>query len=219
MIPYDRMKRTFDVAVALVALCLLSPVLLVIAASIVATDGFPVLYRGRRIGKDGKQFDMLKFRTMVKNADAIGGSSTADDDQRITKVGAILRRYKLDELPQLLNVVRGTMSLVGPRPQVAWAVELYSPDERRVLSVLPGITDYASVRFPDEGRILRGSTDPDADYMRLIHPEKMRLSLEYVEQRSMLTDLKVIVQTLAAMVHSTGEPDADDAPNRAGARK
>jgi len=207
LISYDRSKRILDVAVALVALTLLSPILLIIAIRIVATDGFPILYRGRRVGKGGESFDMLKFRTMVKNAESIGGSSTADDDQRITKVGRMLRRYKLDELPQLLNVVNGTMSLVGPRPQVAWAVDLYSPDERRVLSVLPGITDYASVRFPDEGRILRGSKDPDADYMRLIHPEKMRLSLEYVDQRSMAVDLKVLFQTVAAMARSSSEPD------------
>ncbi len=218
MTSYDRMKRVFDVALSLVAIILLSPVLLVISVWIVATDGFPIVYRGRRVGRDGEPFEMLKFRTMVKNADAIGGTSTADDDQRITRVGRVLRRYKLDELPQLFNVIGGTMSLVGPRPQVAWAVELYSAEERRVLSVLPGITDYASVRFPDEGRILRGSTDPDADYMRLIHPEKMRLSLEYVDQRSLRTDLKVIFQTLSAMVRSE-ESAVDDQNKSAGVRR
>jgi lipopolysaccharide/colanic/teichoic acid biosynthesis glycosyltransferase len=204
------MKRAFDVTAAVLALALLSPLLLVIAIRIVATDGLPILYRGRRIGKDGKPFNMLKFRTMVKNADKIGGSSTGDDDERITKVGRTLRRYKLDELPQLFNVIGGTMSLVGPRPQVAWAVALYTDEDRRVLTVLPGITDYASVRFPDEGRILRGSTDPDADYMRLIHPEKMRLSREYVDQRSFRTDLRVIFQTIAAMVHSSEDSVPDD---------
>jgi lipopolysaccharide/colanic/teichoic acid biosynthesis glycosyltransferase len=209
---YDRIKRVFDVAVSVIAVTVLSPVLVLIAVRIVATDGLPVLYRGRRTGKDGKPFEMLKFRTMVKNADVIGGSSTGDDDQRITKVGRVLRRYKLDELPQLFNVIGGTMSLVGPRPQVAWAVELYSVEDRRVLTVLPGITDYASVRFPDEGRILRGSKDPDADYMRLIHPEKMRLSREYVDQRSFRTDVKVIFQTLAAMAHSSHEAGPDE-PN------
>jgi lipopolysaccharide/colanic/teichoic acid biosynthesis glycosyltransferase len=205
---YDRAKRLFDLATALTALVLLAPLWLAIGIAIVVTDGYPVLYRGRRVGKGGTPFDMFKFRTMVKNADQIGGSSTADDDDRITRIGAILRRYKLDELPQLLNVVKGEMSLVGPRPQVAWAVDLYSEEERRVLSVLPGITDYASVRFPDEGRILRGSTDPDGDYMRLIHPEKMRLSLEYVDHRSLRTDLRVLWQTVAAMVRSSTE-DAD----------
>jgi lipopolysaccharide/colanic/teichoic acid biosynthesis glycosyltransferase len=143
---------------------------------------------------------MLKFRTMVVNADKIGGSSTPDDDQRITRVGRFLRRYKLDELPQLINVVRGEMSLVGPRPQVKWAVDLYTPEERRVLTVKPGITDYASLRFPNEGEILKGSTDPDRDYMEKIHPEKMRLSLEYIELRSMRVDIGIIFQTLLAII-------------------
>jgi lipopolysaccharide/colanic/teichoic acid biosynthesis glycosyltransferase len=144
---------------------------------------------------------MYKFRSMVLNADKIGGSSTPDDDPRITPIGKTLRRYKLDELPQLFNVVKGEMSLVGPRPQVQWAVDLYTPEQRGVLTVPPGITDYASVRFPNEGEILKGSTDPDRDYMEKIHPEKMRLSLEYVRQRLLLTDLKVIAQTFLAILH------------------
>jgi lipopolysaccharide/colanic/teichoic acid biosynthesis glycosyltransferase len=143
---------------------------------------------------------MYKFRSMVLNADKVGGSSTPDDDPRITPIGKVLRRYKLDELPQLFNVVKGEMSLVGPRPQVQWAVDLYTPEQRQVLTVPPGITDYASVRFPNEGEILKGSTDPDRDYMEKIHPEKMRLSLEYVHQRSLLTDFKVIAQTFLAIL-------------------
>jgi lipopolysaccharide/colanic/teichoic acid biosynthesis glycosyltransferase len=142
---------------------------------------------------------MYKFRTMVVDADRIGGSSTPDDDPRITPVGRMLRRHKLDELPQLFNVLTGEMSLVGPRPQVQWAVDLYSPEERQVLTVQPGITDYASLRFPNEGEILRASTDPDKDYIEKIHPEKMRLSLEYVRRRSFRTDVSILVGTLIAI--------------------
>jgi len=197
---YSVLKRLFDLLVSLVALLLLSPLMGVLAWRIKRYDGGPVVYAGRRVGKGGKPFGMYKFRTMVMNADKIGGSSTPDDDPRITPIGKMLRRYKLDELPQLFNVVKGEMSLVGPRPQVQWAVDLYTPEQRQVLTVPPGITDYASVRFPNEGEILKGSTDPDRDYMEKIHPEKMRLSLEYVRQRSLLTDVKVIAQTFLAIL-------------------
>jgi lipopolysaccharide/colanic/teichoic acid biosynthesis glycosyltransferase len=197
---YPTFKRLFDLAVSIAALVVLSPVLGVIAFRIKRYDGGRVLYPGRRVGKNGIPFGMYKFRTMVVNADKIGGSSTPDDDPRITPVGKVLRRYKLDELPQFINVVKGEMSLVGPRPQVQWAVDLYTPEQREVLTVPPGITDYASVRFPNEGEILKGSTDPDRDYMEKIHGEKMRLSLEYVHKRSFLTDLKVLTQTAAAII-------------------
>jgi lipopolysaccharide/colanic/teichoic acid biosynthesis glycosyltransferase len=208
-VSYETSKRLFDLVITSALLALLSPLLLAIAAAILITSGPPVLYRGRRIGRDGQPFDMLKFRTMVRNAETIGASSTSDDDPRITRVGAFLRRYKLDELPQLINVVRGEMSLVGPRPQVAWAVELYTDEERGVLSVLPGITDYASMHFPDEGRILRGSVDPDADYMEKIHPTKMRLSLEYVRDRSLRTDLEILASTARTILARGDDAERD----------
>ncbi len=197
---YPLAKRAFDLVAAGVAVLLLSPVLAAIAILIKLDDPGPALYTGKRVGKGGRPFGMHKFRTMVMNADRIGGSSTPDDDPRITRVGKVLRRYKLDELPQLFNVVKGEMSLVGPRPQVQWAVDLYTPEQRRVLDVPPGITDYASLHFPNEGEILKGSTDPDRDYMEKIHPEKMRLSLEYVRKRSLAVDLGIILRTLAAIV-------------------
>jgi lipopolysaccharide/colanic/teichoic acid biosynthesis glycosyltransferase len=137
---------------------------------------------------------------MVVNAETLGSVSTAEDDCRITRVGRILRKLKLDELPQLLNVLRGDMSLVGPRPQVLWAVEQYTAEERTILRVRPGITDPASVRFRNESEILRGSADPDKDYFEKIHPEKMRLSIEYVREQSFLLDCKIIVQTLLVVV-------------------
>jgi lipopolysaccharide/colanic/teichoic acid biosynthesis glycosyltransferase len=196
---YPLQKRCFDLAGSAFGLFVLSPVLCAIAVAIKFDSSGPVLYAAPRVGRGGKLFRMYKFRTMVTNADKIGGSSTPDDDPRITRVGRVLRRFKLDELPQLLNVANGTMSMVGPRPQVKWAVDLYTPEQRRVLTVRPGITDYASLRFPNEGEILKGSKDPDKDYMEKIHPEKMRLSLEYLDKRSFLTDLSIIFQTVVTV--------------------
>jgi lipopolysaccharide/colanic/teichoic acid biosynthesis glycosyltransferase len=157
-------------------------------------DG-PILYRGRRAGRDGVPFEMLKFRTMVVDAERVGGSSTADDDARITATGRTLRRYKLDELPQLFNVLRGDMSLVGPRPQVLDEVAGYNDEERHLLDVRPGITDWASLRFNNEGEILRGHDDPDQAYAELIRPEKVRLGLEYVRRATLLDDLRILWRT------------------------
>jgi lipopolysaccharide/colanic/teichoic acid biosynthesis glycosyltransferase len=197
---YPFVKRAFDLVGSTFGLVVLSPLLLALALAIKVDSRGPVFYRGTRVGLNGVLFQMYKFCTMVLDADKIGGSSTPDDDKRITSVGHFLRKFKLDELPQLINVFRGEMSLVGPRPQVKWAVDLYTADERRVLTVRPGITDYASLRFPNEGEILKGSTDPDRDYMEKIHPEKMRLSLEYIQVRSIWVDIAVIFQTLVAII-------------------
>ena len=194
------LKRTFDLSLALGALVLLSPLLLVVAAVIKLEDGGPVFYRGVRVGRGGVPFRIFKFRTMVVDADRLGGPSTSDDDPRITKPGTWLRRFKLDELPQLLNVLSGEMSFVGPRPEVAQEVALYSDEERTLLSVRPGITDWASIRFYDEGAILRGATDPHETYRRVIRPEKMRLALEYVRTASLGTDFRIVVATLRAVV-------------------
>src|SRR5207245_1920975 len=138
-------KRLMDLAAASFGLLILLPLFAAVAICIKLDSSGPILYRGVRVGRHGKAFRMCKFRTMVQNADKIGAASTPEDDPRVTHVGSFLRAYKLDELPQLLNVFTGEMSLVGPRPQVAWAVELYSPEQKRVLSVRPGITDYASL--------------------------------------------------------------------------
>jgi lipopolysaccharide/colanic/teichoic acid biosynthesis glycosyltransferase len=142
---------------------------------------------------------MLKFRSMVANADRIGGSSTSADDARLTTAGRFLRRFKLDELPQLLNVLRGDMSFVGPRPQVEWAVNLYTSDERRLLGVRPGITDFASLQFRNEGEILRGSLDPDRDYLEKIAPHKIRLGLYYVQHCSFTVDAKILAATILSL--------------------
>jgi lipopolysaccharide/colanic/teichoic acid biosynthesis glycosyltransferase len=194
------LKRALDLSLAVVALLALGPLLLAIALLITLDDGGPVFYRGARVGRRGLAFRIYKFRTMVVNADRIGGPSTADDDPRITRAGRWLRRSKLDELPQLLNVVTGEMSFVGPRPEVAQEVALYSAEERTLLGLRPGITDWASIRFRDEGAILRGAADPHEAYRRMIRPEKMRLALEYARTASLATDCKIMVATLRALV-------------------
>ena len=194
------MKRAFDIFGSALGLAVLSPLLACVAVAISLDSRGPVLYQGARVGINGRRFNILKFRTMVTNAEAIGGSTTSEDDPRVTAVGRFLRGNKLDELPQLWNVLIGDMSFVGPRPQVQWAVDRYTPEERLVLSVRPGITDYASLRFANEGEILKGSKDPDRDYMEKIHPEKMRLNLEYVRSRSFSGDLSIIAQTLGAVI-------------------
>jgi len=196
---YPMAKRTFDATLAVLSLAALSPVLAVIAAAVKVDSKGPIFYRGRRVGRRGNAFEMLKFRTMVTDAEKLGGSSTPEDDPRITSVGKTLRRYKLDELPQLWNVLIGEMSFVGPRPQVQWAVDLYTPEERAVLDVRPGITDPASLQFANEAEILKGSKDPDKDYIEKIHPEKMRLSLQYVRSRSFSGDLSIIARTAGAI--------------------
>jgi lipopolysaccharide/colanic/teichoic acid biosynthesis glycosyltransferase len=199
-------KRAVDVVLATAALVVLSPLFAFVALAIKRGDPGPIFYRGERIGLDGRPFQMLKFRTMVANAATLGGTSTPEDDPRLTRAGRWMRAWKVDELPQLINVVRGDMSIVGPRPQVAWAVALYSPEERALLSVRPGISDFASLRFRNEAEILRGSADPDRAYLELIAPEKIRLGLEYVRNQSLATDLAIIAATFWSVLG--GQPEA-----------
>jgi lipopolysaccharide/colanic/teichoic acid biosynthesis glycosyltransferase len=171
-----------------------------IAILIKKEDGGPVFYRGVRVGRFGKLFRIFKFRTMVLNAEKLGGPSTADDDPRITKMGEFIRKFKLDELPQLMNVLKGEMSIVGPRPEVQMYVDMFTDEEKAILSVRPGITDWASIWNPDEGAILAGSPDPEKTYMERIRPEKIRLQLKYVKERSFWNDLKIIAQTIITIV-------------------
>ena len=194
------MKRLFDIIFSLLGLIMLLPVLLIIAILIKKEDGGPVFYRGIRIGRRGKPFRMFKFRTMVVNADQIGGPSTADDDLRITRIGKFMRKYKLDEIPQLINVLRGQMSFVGPRPEVPLYVNMFSEEEKQILTVKPGITDWASLWDSNEGAILAGSKDPEKDYMEKIRPQKLRLQLEYVRNRSFWVDMTIIFKTLLKVI-------------------
>jgi lipopolysaccharide/colanic/teichoic acid biosynthesis glycosyltransferase len=194
------LKRAFDFVSSLIGLILVSPVLVTIAILIKKEDGGPVFYRGIRVGRFGKPFRIFKFRTMVLNAEKLGGPSTADDDPRITKMGTFIRKFKLDELPQLLNVLKGEMSIVGPRPEVQLYVDMFTEEEKAILSVRPGITDWASIWNPDEGAILAGSPDPEKTYMEKIRPDKIRLQLKYVRERSFWNDLKIIAQTIVAII-------------------
>lgn len=193
------LKRFFDVIFSLFGLIVSFPVFLVIALLIKKEDGGLVFYRGVRVGRYGKTFRIFKFRTMVLDAEMMGGPSTANDDPRIMKIGKFIRKYKLDELPQLINVLKGDMSFVGPRPEVKHYVNMYTKKERAILSVRPGITDWASIWNPDEGAILAGSQDPEKTYMEKIRPEKIRLQLKYVRERSFWVDLKILFLTLKAI--------------------
>lgn len=197
---YEFWKRVFDMAASLAGLIVLSPVLLIIAILVKLEDGGPVFYRGVRVGLNGKEFRTFKFRTMVLNAETIGGPSTSDDDPRITRTGKFIRKYKLDELPQLIDVLRGTMSFVGPRPEVEHYVNMFTEEEKEILSVRPGITDWASIWNSDEGAMLAGSPDPEKAYMEKIRPEKIRLQLKYVKERSFPNDMKILFLTLKTII-------------------
>lgn len=192
------MKRTIDFLASLVGLTILSPLLLVVAVAIWVEDRHSPFFFGKRVARGGGSFRMVKFRSMVVNAWKSGVSSTSATDRRITRVGSLIRRAKLDELPQLWNVLVGDMSLVGPRPQVEVDASMYTDEERRMLTVRPGITDLASIVFADEGEILAGATDPDLRYNQVIRPWKSRLALLYVDRRSVSVDLRLIFLTLAA---------------------
>ena len=194
------LKRALDILVSLAGLIVLSPLLCVIALLVKLDSPGPVFYRGLRVGLHGRLFRIFKFRTMVVHAEKIGGSATANDDPRITRVGRVLRKYKLDELPQLINVLKGEMSLVGPRPEIQHYVSMYTKEERAILTVRPGITDWASLWDFDEGAILAGSPDPEKMYREKILPEKIRLQLTYVRNRSLWIDLAILLQTLVAVV-------------------
>jgi lipopolysaccharide/colanic/teichoic acid biosynthesis glycosyltransferase len=194
------LKRLFDFTAALAGIVAASPLLLSLAALVKCADGGPVFYRGVRAGLGGRHFRMFKFRTMVPNAEQLGGPSTAGDDPRITRVGSFLRKYKLDELPQLFDILLGNMSFVGPRPQVLEDVERYSDEERLLLAVRPGITDYASIRFRHEDEILQGHSDPDAAYDMLIRSEKIRLGLEYVRTHTLQMDMAILIRTLLSVL-------------------
>ncbi len=194
------MKRILDIAIAGFALLLLAPLLAAITAAVWFEDRGSPWYWGVRVGRGGREFRMLKFRSMRLDASRTGVNSTASGDVRITRVGRFLRTRKLDELPQLWNVVTGEMSLVGPRPQVPEEASLYTPEERRMLDVRPGITDLASIVFSDEGDILAGSTDPDLLYGQIIRPWKSRLALLYVDHGCWTADVRIVAWTAGALI-------------------
>lgn len=193
-------KRLLDVVVAGSALAVTAPVLPLLCGLIWCQDGHSPVYLSNRIGRNGETFVMLKLRTMVHRADSTGVDSTAASDERITPLGRILRRSKLDELPQLVHVLRGEMSLVGPRPNVPREVRLYTETEKRLLSVQPGITDMASIVFADLADIIDESADPDISYNQLVRPWKSSLGLFYVDHQSVRLDLELLAITAVALV-------------------
>lgn len=193
------LKRVFDVIIAGTLLLLTLPIWVIVASGIYCSSPGPVLYCGSRTGWRGRPFRILKFRTMVVGAERQGGGTTALHDPRIFPFGCFLRNYKIDELPQLLNVLRGEMSLVGPRPELHKYTERYSAEERAILSVLPGITDYSSIRFSALDQMV-GESDADGVFERCVLPEKNRLRLKYVRTRSFWVDVKILVLTVWCVV-------------------
>ena len=198
--PQLALKRLMDIVLSGAALALLWPVLLLVALAIRVDDPGPVFYRQVRVGRGGKPFRIYKFRTMVVDADKKGLSITVGRDSRITRVGAFLRKTKLDELAQLINVFLGDMSFVGPRPEVPRYVELYTPYQRQVLLVRPGITDYASIAYRNENDLLAGAEDPERMYIDVIMPDKIELNMKYLREISPLADIRLIFATIAAIV-------------------
>ena len=193
-------KRAMDIVLSACALAILWPLLLLIALAIWIDDPGPVFYRQVRVGRNGKTFRIFKFRSMVMDADKKGLAITVGRDIRITRVGAVLRKTKLDELAQLLNVLLGQMSFVGPRPEVPKYVELYTPYQRQVLLVRPGITDYASIAYRNENDLLAGAPNPEAMYIEQIMPDKIELNMKYLREISPLADIRLILKTIVAVI-------------------
>ena len=194
------LKRLMDVTVSGCALLVLWPVLLLIAAAIKIDDPGPVFYRQVRVGRGGKHFRIFKFRTMIVDADKKGLAITVGRDNRITRVGAFLRKSKLDELAQLINVFTGEMSFVGPRPEVPKYVDMYTPYQKQVLLVRPGITDYASIAYRNENDLLAGADDPEKMYIEKIMPDKIELNMKYLREISPLADIRLILSTIVAVI-------------------
>lgn len=200
------MKRAFDIVVSAVGLALVAPLFALVAALVRCTSSGPVFFRQERMGRSFRPFQILKFRTMVSDAPKLGGPLTAGDDPRITRVGRFLRKTKLDELPQLINVLKGEMSFVGPRPEVRRYVEMYRADYEQLLTVRPGITDLASLKYRHESELLGQYADPDAAYIQLVLPDKIALGREYLSRSSLLFDLKLIFRTVCRMGERTRLP-------------
>lgn len=193
-------KRLFDIFFSLIGLVILFIPFLIIAVLISIDSKGGVFYKQKRVGKDGVDFGLLKFRSMASGSDKSGLLTVGGRDSRITKIGYTLRKYKIDELPQLINVLLGDMSLVGPRPEVRKYVELYNSDQKRVLSVKPGITDYASIEFSNENELLGKAENPEEVYINEIMPAKLKLNLKYIAEQGIRTDLKIIFSTIGKIV-------------------
>ena len=194
------LKRLFDFFSSLTALIFLLPFFFIVALLIAIEGGFPVFFTQTRIGKNKIPFQLLKFRTMVKDADKLGKITIGKRDPRVTNVGHFLRSYKLDELPQLLNILKGEMSVVGPRPEVEGYVNLYTEEQNKVFLAKPGLTDYASLKYINESEVLAKSSDPNKTYIEEVMPAKLQLNLKYIEEQGLLTDLKIIFKTIGKII-------------------
>ena len=194
------LKRAMDIVISGGALLVIWPVLLIIALAIKIDDPGPVFYRQVRVGRNGKEFRIFKFRTMVVDADKKGLQITVGRDNRITRMGALLRKTKLDELAQLINVFTGEMSFVGPRPEVPRYVNMYTTYQRQVLLVRPGITDYASIAYRNENDLLEGAEDPEKMYIETIMPDKIELNMKYLREISPIADIRLILSTIVAVI-------------------
>ena len=192
-------KRVFDIFFAILGIIFLSPVLLAIAIAVKITSPGSVFYRGTRTGRYGKPFRIYKFRSMIVDAETAGGTTTGQNDPRITSIGGILRKYKFDEFPQLFNVLFGDMSFVGPRPEVAEYTDNYTEEEQAILSVRPGVTDYSSLEFHDLQAVV-GGEDPDENYRRNVLPEKLRLRMKYVREQSFWGDMRILGRTVLLLL-------------------
>lgn len=192
--------RLLDIVESLAALTALSPLFFIVALWIMIDDGLPVFYKQVRVGKDGKDFRMYKFRSMKKNADKGSLITIGGRDPRVTRSGYYIRKYKLDELPQLINVLKGDMSVVGPRPEVRRYVDLYTAEQRKVLDVRPGITDYASIEYIDENVLLEKSEDPDKTYIEEIMPAKIALNMKYINHYTLAEYFKIVFLTAKGIV-------------------
>tara|TARA_B100001027_G_scaffold186482_2_gene138995 strand:+ start:1663 stop:2391 length:729 start_codon:yes stop_codon:yes gene_type:complete len=195
------LKRLFDFILSLIGIIVLMPIIIIFSLLIWLQDFKSPFYVAHRVGKFGKLFKMIKFRSMIVNASSSGVDSTADDDKRITNIGKVVRKFKIDEIPQLFNVFIGQMSFVGPRPNVLNETNLYSEVENKILTVRPGITDFSSIVFSDEGDILKGSKNPDLRYNQIIRPWKSRLAIVYIENQSLIIDIKLIIWTIIGIIN------------------
>jgi lipopolysaccharide/colanic/teichoic acid biosynthesis glycosyltransferase len=190
-------KRIFDVIFSLTLLLILSPILLLISLMIIIDSKGVIVFSQKRVGKNNHNFNIFKFRTMKTGSDKKGFLTVGTKDERITRTGYILRKYKLDELPQLLNVFIGNMSIVGPRPEVRRYVDMYNSEQLHVLDVKPGITDFASIEYANENELLAQSANPEDTYISTVMPEKLRLNLKYIREQSLITDMKIIFKTIS----------------------
>jgi lipopolysaccharide/colanic/teichoic acid biosynthesis glycosyltransferase len=209
---YILIKRILDILASSLGIVILSPILLIIAVLIKLTSDGPIIFNQERIGLHGQPFHIKKFRTMVVNAEKLGKQITVEGDSRITSVGKYLRKFKLDELPQLFNVFLGEMSLVGPRPEVKKYVDMYTEEQRQVLLVRPGVTDYASIEYRNENELLAQSDNPEETYIKQVMPDKLGHNLRYIQEMSLGTDLKLIFLTLLKVF--VDRSDDQEEPNK-----